>query len=334
MVSKQKAQEVMEFAKEHGIEQAMEAYNITAGTFERYSRIAKSQTEIVSTDKKEGIFNWREWNDLLEIRQKLHEKASWSQENAVVKIETKYPFLVYKPLSDLHIGDIGTDYNRFKEITEAIVKIPYLYVSLLGDETDTFVSFKNQLAMLSQILSPEEQDEFVESWIEEIGHKLLYSTWGNHAEFEEKVSARNTLKKILNRNTVYFNGIGVCNLQLNDTTYKIVATHKTRYNSSFNKTHGLKQLARKDIPDADIYLSGHIHDPSYEVSFERGLYQLFMVMGTIKNNDGFGKRYFSYFSAKKDGAIILDTQQKRVIPMPSLEDALEFAAAANGPFVE
>lgn len=329
-VSKERIGEIIEYSIENSEEKACEKFCISVESLQRYRRIYNAKISIVKTDKKEGSFDWREWVPNMQERQKLHEKYSTSQNDANIKIETSYPCIVLKPMADMHIGSLGTNYDRLLDFTDALLEIPYLYTCFIGDETDTFVSFKSQLPMLSQILSPEEQDEFLSSWLNEIDHKLLFATWGNHSSFEEKVSARNSVKKILSKNTVYFNGIGICNLELNAVKYQIVATHVTRYSSSFNKTHGLKQLARKEIPFADIYLTGHIHDPSYEVSFERGIDQLFMVLGSLKENDSFAKRYFSYFASKKDGAIVLDSTNKRVIAYPSLADALEYAKLRNG----
>jgi ribosomal protein S27AE len=299
------------------------------GKCNKHWTVKIAQEPDFTSNKKEGIFNWREWSKHLTERQALHEKASWSQDTAAIKLDTPYPYIVWKPLADIHLGAIGTDYKTLVDISDNVLSIPYLYISLLGDEEDNFVSFKSQLAVVQQILSPEEQDSFVESWLTELSPKILFSTWGNHAEFEEKATGRNTLKKLLNHNVIYFNGIGVCILEINGIKYKIVPTHKTRYGSSFNKTHGLKQLARKEIPDADVYLMGHIHDPAVEYSFERGMWQIFAVMGTLKHNDGFAKRYFSAFSAREDFAFVLDTKQKKVLVFPTLDDALGFAKMGN-----
>lgn len=325
---KERIGEIIEYSKNHS--DVLEKYGIGQETLKRYLRLYNEKIAVVKTDKKEGEFDWREWLPNMQERQELSRKASNSQDETNIKIETTYPCIVLKPLADEHIGSIGTNYDRLLDVTDALLEIPYLYTCLVGDETDNFVAFKNKMPVLSQIISPEEQDMFLESWLKEIEHKILFATFGNHSEFSERLSARNTIKNILSKNISYFNGIGICNLQINDQKYQIVATHTTRYSSSFNKTHGLKQLARKDIPFADIYLTAHIHDPSYEVSYERGKDQLFMVLGSLKENDLFAKRYFSYFSSKKDGAIVLDTATKKVIPYPSLEDALEFAKLKNG----
>jgi predicted phosphodiesterase len=322
---KERVAEIVKYIEQFGETKASADLDLKEKTLKRYVQYANKMV-----NKKVGEFNWREWVPNMQERQRLHEKASWSQDSASITIKTDFPCIVYKPLADNHIGDIGCDYNRLLELTDLVKGIPYLYISLTGDDTDNFVSFKNQLPMLSQILSPEEQDEFLLSWLDEIKDKILFSGWGNHQEFEEKVSARSSVKNILNRNLIYFNGIGICNLQLNEQKYKIVSTHTTRYSSSFNKTHGLKQLARKDIPDADIYIAGHVHDPAQEYTYERGVFQLFMVLGSLKMNDGYSKRWFSYFTAQKDGAVVLDTQKHRFIPYPCLEDALEYAKLRNG----
>jgi hypothetical protein len=330
---KQRLSEIMEFLGAHGEIETCAKYNLAGETLRRYVRAyrngAKVDSEVVSSDKKEGVFDWREWCPVLKERQALHEKASWSQSSASIDIDTKYRYLVIKPLSDMHLGDIGVDYDRLIDFTNSLLEIPYLYVTLHGDETDNFVSFKNQLPVVTQLLSPEEQDEFLESWINEISPRVLFSTWGNHAEFSERSAARNPVKHVLNRNTVYFNGIGYCSIKINKNEYRFVTTHTTRYGSSFNKTHGLKQMMRKDAPDADIYLAGHIHDPAYEWSYERGEFRLFMVLGTLKIHDSYSQRYFSYFTARTDGAIVLDSKSKRIIPFPCLGDALEFAKYGN-----
>jgi len=280
-------------------------------------------------DKKVGTVDWREVAQGFQERQRIAKKASWSQDTGTVRIKEPPSVIVLKGLSDTHVGNMGTDYESLSNMTDAILSIPYLFCFLLGDEEDNFVSFKNQMAVVKQLASPEEQDDFIESWLKEIAEKVLFATWGNHAEFEEKVSGRNSLKKLLNRNVTYFDGIGICKLLIGEQEYRIVATHKTRYNSSFNKTHGLKQLARRDIPDADLYVAGHTHDPAFEISFERGREQGFIVHGTLKRNDTFGKRYFSFFAAQRDAAITLDRDKHRFLLWPSLEDALEYAALKN-----
>ena len=280
-------------------------------------------------DKKVGEVRWRDWTGHLKGRQELDAKASWSQKEGTIEIHAPYRCIVYKPMADIHIGSLGTDYDTLTDFTDGLVGCPWLYSSLTGDDTDNFSRFKNLMPVLHQGMPPDVQDAFLADWVSEIAHKMLFATWGNHAEFEEKDTGRNTVKKVLSHRLVYFDGIGVANLKLGEQTYKVAVTHKTRFHSSFNKTHGLKQLARRDIPDADIYIAGDKHDPAYEVSFERGREQVFILLGTLKRKDTFGERYFSFYAAQRDAAVVLFRDEHRAVPFPSLRDAMEFADLVN-----
>lgn len=275
-------------------------------------------------DKKEGSADWREWSSHLKNGQKLHEKSSYSQTKCTIEINTDKKYIIYQPLSDIHLGSIGCNYEQLENFTNEILARNDLFFSTHGDHIDGFFRFKNQLTVHQMQMSPEDQIRFLESWIEEVRHKFLFSTWGNHEEMEEKASGMNTTKRILGKRLVYFNGIGLAQLLVNGIEYKIAATHKTRYNSSFNRTHGLKQLARRDIPDADIYLSGHTHDPGFEYSFERGFWQLFVVLGSMKENDGYAKRYFAYHSSQQMTTIVLNAEKKEIIPFHNINQAIYF----------
>lgn len=276
-------------------------------------------------DKKSGSVNWREWSTHLRTGQSLHEKSSYSQDACNIEIKTDKDFIIYQPLSDMHLGSIGCNYEMLEDFTNEILKRDNLYFSTHGDHVDGFFRFKNQLAVHQMQMSPEDQIRFLESWVEEVRHKFLFSTWGNHEEMEEKASGMNTTKRVLGKRLVYFNGIGVALVRVNGIEYKIAATHRTRFSSAFNKTHGLKQLARRDIPDADIYISGHTHDPGFEMTTERGLWQVFVVLGSFKSNDGFAKRYFAYHSSQQMTALVLNAQRREVIPFHNLDQAFRYA---------
>lgn len=282
----------------------------------------------VSADKKVGEVHWREVLSLMKANQEQHKKASWSQDAANVTLNTNYNDIIFQPLSDLHIGSIASDYDSFLRYTNLILDTPNLYIALLGDLCDNFVNFRNMLAVHQQILSPEQQDEFIEDWINEIKHKVLFATWGNHEELEEKNTGRNIIKRVLKHNVIYMNGIGTAEININDKAkYKFAVTHKTRYNSSFNITHGLKQLARKDIPDADVYIAGDTHVPAMETAFERGTVQTFIKLGTLKVDDGYGKRYFSYSTSDAMPCAVLSADSKHVTSFWTIEEALKYANA-------
>lgn len=275
-------------------------------------------------DKKKGKMDFREMVEHLKERQNLHEKASSSQSEVNPIIKTKLDKIILLPLSDLHIGSIGTDYESLITFTDFILKYDNIYTILVGDLADNFVNFKNMLAVHQMILSPEEQDQFIEVWLKEIKHKVLASFWGNHEEFEEKASGRNIIKRILKNNVPYINGIGEIKVLVNNVEYKIAATHKTRYFSSFNLTHGLKRLAQMDLPNEDIYISGDKHNPALEIAFQRGKKQIYIQLGTLKVNDGYAKRYFSYYTSSDMPCIVLNTKENLTTPFWTVKEALDF----------
>lgn len=294
-----------------------------------FKRDGAESEAVVPHDKAEGVFDWREWAHHLTEGQALVDKASWSNKSAAVTIPGEYEVVVIKPLADCHFGSMGVDYASLADFTDKIEAIPYLYLCLLGDMTDNFAGFKSVMPVLAQGMSPAQQDRFLESWLESIAHKVLFSCWGNHEEFEERSTGRNTVRGILSKVGVYFDGIGVATIQHGEQSYKIAATHKTRNHSAINLTHGLKWLARRDIPDADAYLAGDRHDPAIEVSPMHGKEKIFMLLGTLKRRDSYGERYFSYFSAIRDGALTVNRRTHDMRAHACLADALEYAELVN-----
>lgn len=224
----------------------------------------------------------------------------------------------------MHLGSIAVDYSIFLEFTKMILEIPNFYIVLVGDDIDNFVNFKNMLAIHQQIISPAEQDAFFESWLNEVQHKILFATWGNHAEFDEKYTGKNSSKAILNKRVIYFNGIGKAVLQINKTAYSIAVTHRTRYFSQINRLHGIKRMARETIQGCDIYIAGDRHDPAFEFLHEGGNWQVMIQLGTFKTNDSYSKRYFAYKTSPIMPCVILSTKEKTMTPVRTWQEAVNF----------
>lgn len=273
-------------------------------------------------DKQKSNFSYQDFIDNINQRKKLESDASYSQDYVKVELFTELPFIIILPLADAHIGSFGTDYAQLREFILALKNKPYLYTFSIGDDIDNFSKFKNMLPVLKQQLNPENQDKFLESMLKDIGYKFLFASWGNHNEFEEKLDGRSSVKRIYSENRIpYFNGMGIASVFINGIEYIISPTHKTRFNSSFNKTHGLKQMARNTISGADIYISGHVHNGAFEVTTEQTKPQLFMVQNSLKKDDGYARRYFSYYLNEDLYCFVLNTEKKEFIPFQNLEQA-------------
>jgi hypothetical protein len=282
----------------------------------------------LKNNKRKGIFDWREWSKFNQEHQNLRHKASFSQDSVTNKIKTKEDNIIFLPMSDLHLGAYGTDYKLFEELTELILNDDRIFIGLFGDETDNFVNFRNKLAMHQQILTPEEQDAFLESWIKEIRHKILWASWGNHGEFEEANTGKNNLKRILNQYAPYFNGMGVASVKLNKIEYTFAVTHKTRWWSSMNPLHGLCKMSREQIQGKDIYIAGDRHTPAFGKFFESGRFFACVQCGTLKVNDGYAKRYFSYYTSPAMPPVVLNTKEKIFTPVATIQEALKLIDGA------
>lgn len=288
--------------------------------------IKQNEKTTITSDKEVGFTNWKEFVDIADKIQGLKKKGSFLQDTATINFKTDQNKIIVLCLSDLHLGSYATNYTLFKEFTKYILETKNLYVALFGDLTDNFVNFKKNIgAMFGQIFSPEQQDKILESWLEEIKDKLLFATWCNHSEMEEKQTGKNRVKDILASKTVYFKGIGKCDITFNNKiTYRIGVTHKTRWHSSDNLTHGLKKLFKNDFQDCDIAIAGDKHEPAVEQTHIGGKERLAILIGSLKNDDLFSKRYFSFFSHATMPSIVFDTNEKRATPFFKVADAIEF----------
>ena len=292
--------------------------------------------DVYFADKRseERRFNWREWTPAIQSMQKLKKAAGWSQTEATVKIKTDRPVII-QFLSDLHLGSYGVNYDAFKALTDYILSTPNLYVMLLGDEVDFFhKNFPSAEAIFSQVMSPEEQVMFFESWLEEIKDKGLCITWGNHSEaWAEKIGfGISFLKDIKAKIAPYFNGIGKARIFVNDIEYIFVLSHFFKGFSMYNPLHGVFNAARM-VTDGDIFAQGHIHEPAIGKIYIRGKQTTGLRCGSIKVDDNYGRRYFTPHTLKVDyPSVVLNHEYKDANPFFDGESALQSVAGVF-PFI-
>jgi len=282
----------------------------------------------VEIDKKVGTVNWLDFINNSKERQYLRHKASNSQNEINVSIQSDTDIVIL-PKADLHIGSGGTDYDALIDYTNILLENENVYTFLMGDLIDNFVNFKNIMAVHSQILNPEEQLDVFEDWLNTIKHKVLASTWGNHEEFSEKFEGRNPIKRILSSKVAYLDGMGSVTVQLNGIPYYFMITHKPIVFSQFNRTHGLKRMMREQFPTADIGIAGDKHVPDKETYFEGNSIKLVIQTGTLKTNDIYSKRYFANSTSPDAPCVVLNHKEKSFVDFWRVEDALRFAGSSS-----
>lgn len=285
----------------------------------------RQETKTVIELKEPDVVSWRDLTKIAREHQKLRENMSFGHTEAQCYIDKDR--IVLLPLADLHVGNEGVDYLFIDSVTEYIIKNE-VYVALIGDCLDSFFTqFKIASAIFEQVLNPEEQQYFLESWLNDIEPLLVAATWDNHStQRAEAILGHDIFGRLQSRFAPFFKGIGKLNLQVGKIVYEIVMTHKGRGRSKFNPTHGLFNLDR-DLVSADLFLGGHYHNPAF-ASFEiRGRNVYAIQAGTAEVKDLFAERHFRFGQGQCSfPCVVLDGKEKKIIPFERVEDAVKFCS--------
>jgi len=281
-------------------------------------------TPPVIADKKEPEFDWREWKDWIGQGQKLRKKGSATQSYAEIRLGDGTKPVILFQLGDIHIGSWGSDHDMLCTITEEIASTPNLYVALVGDVVEMAIKMRSVLEVMGQILPPEQQLAFLESWLKEIQHKIAFSCWGNHEEREEKQSGFNSIKALMSKGSVYFNGIGHPDVHVGDQVYKFVVSHKYRGNSMYDATFGPKRYIRMEAHGREIALQGDLHRPAISQYVEGGSEKLAITSGTLQLDSSYVKRYFSLKTFPVFPCVVLRHDRHEFIPFWNLKMALDY----------
>lgn len=321
MISQKRAREIYDYAQKHGDDAALQKFQINIESLNRYKRVAR-QPEFQQELGEWKKVNWRELSKLAKDHSKIKERLCPSQTEAFASVPESCVVML---LGDLHIGAPGVDYQFLEDLTDFIKK-EQVYFILAGDELDTFFSgFYSALPVQEQVLSPDEQIFFLESWLEEIGEYLLCSCWGNHThERIEKLTGLKFYDRLKARFAPYFGGIGKLNLTVGKVEYKVILTHKPPGKSVFNPLHGAFNLARR-IVDGDVFIGAHYHSTAYGEWEIRGQDRIAVQTGTIKYSDDFSERHFRFGKTNiMIPALHFDGTRKHIVPFKSVFDAVRF----------
>jgi hypothetical protein len=275
-------------------------------------------------DKKEGSFDWREATQWIKQGVELRHKASWSQETAKIEIDTDKPICVLA-LSDTHVCDWATDHELLESITDEILSTPNLYVALLGDLAQMAIKLRSVAEVSSNMLPPELQVLYVESWLNEIAPKVLFATWDNHAiDREESQSGISAFARLQNRRFVYHSGIGHPDVQVGNEVYRFAVSHRFQGRSIRNPTHAVMRYLMDEGHDREIGIQGDYHVPGITKFTHGAATKVAIHTGSFQTNSGYAKRWFSIFTHPVMPAVILYPDKHVMSPVWSLEEAKPF----------
>ncbi len=272
----------------------------------------------VFKDKIQPSMGWRESLDFAVQSAEFHKQHQYWQDEATVDIDTDRPaILVYS--GDWHFGSLATDHEHFKQWIEMILETENVYLVSVGPDLETRGHFRSIMPTLEQVFGPEiQQRVFGQIWQELTNNgKLLAGCWDNHSiEQYEKLIGFSPVAQMMAKEIPFFRGIGTLHVNVGEQSYSHFVSHSTRFNSSFNLTHGLKQIARMLGFTGDIVCAGHIHNPAVEMTGE----QIFVRTGTFKTDCGYSQRFFGQgkFAAP---CIVLHPERHAMLPFWYVDQA-------------
>ena len=327
--------------KTHIAQILSEKHNITVNpeTFRTYVRKyikgkerdrEQYKTDAIETDKKIENFHWRDWVKPIQKLQKLASKGSGGQDFATWKIKTDREICVLV-LGDTQLGSWATNYEQFMQITEDILTIPDLYVILVGDLLQTAIKMRGVLEVMDNLIPPKFQMKFLDSWLMEIKHKVIASTWDNHSVMrQEDAVGYSEYSEMFKRHTIYFGHIGHLDMQVGNVVYKWAVSHFFTGKSLLNPLHAPMRYMRHEGQDRDIAAQGDFHRAGIMKYVEGRQDRVAMVCGSIQTDSGYGKRFFSLRTTDNFPCVTLNPKEKMITPYWSVKEWLEARKQKEG----
>ena len=218
------------------------------------------------------------------------QKEPWKDE-VEIKVQTRgLPFILL-PLSDLHIGASGVDYQSLQKHLNFIKNNP-VYTVLVGDLADNFSPIKHPTAMKENVASPTDQWVVARAFFREYENKILAVVSGNHDEWTGTVGIDIYRWLTEDLNIPLLKGGGVLRLNIDDIQFKARLWHRiARLNSQFNYTHAGKQALRLSGDDSDIIITGDKHLGGIEQTHIGDKKRTIVQLGTFKVDDSYGRSH-------------------------------------------
>lgn len=269
--------------------------------------------------------------------QRMRREHDAGQNEATCRIETRLPWVAVFMTGDWHIGSERTDYTLWNAHQTMVYDTDGLYECIVGDERDNFVIPKYATGRDEHLINPHQQAEYVEWHLKRMDDagKVLARTGGNHDGWTWMMSGIH-LEHYWYRemqSPLLENG-GFLHLFLNGVPYDFYLHHGiTLFNSNFNPNHATKRAFEFQGP-YDAAALGHHHTAEvahgyrWNDSFQKDYVQF--RVGTYKLDDQYARSKQLGRGQLPGATLLLNTVERRMIPLLRLDDAVQILEALNG----
>ena len=249
--------------------------------------------KVAYEDRKVPEFKWKEVVGVIKGFKNVYDKAKEGQDKATCRIDTDSSHIAIIQFGDSHFGSWSTDYDYLQRITEYVKRTPNVYIGLLGDMLQMSIVLRSVAEVGDNMLPIPLQFAFLKSWLEELGDKVLFSTWDNHSQMrEEKLAGYSNYARIMSEHTVHFNGIGDLTISVNGIDYKWVVSHFYRGRAQNNPLHAHYRFIREQCPWADVIAAGDSHQSGILMKEEGGTTKLAINSGSLQGGN-YARRFFA-----------------------------------------
>jgi hypothetical protein len=210
-----------------------------------------------------------------------------------ITVPDSWPYIKLAPLYDVHYGHALHASTSFIRHIDWMTNEPYVLCFNGGDLVENAVL--GSPGIFSQKFFSQEQHDGSVELVAPFQHKLLFGIPGNHEYRTLKVTGYDLARQFATDLQIpYFPDYCFCTIKWRGNNFRICAHHGT---GAAQTPGGQRNAARKDMPwvKADIYWTGHLHQPMADLIFQADFDQKTGNMVTRNTVAIISPSYLQYF---------------------------------------
>jgi len=219
----------------------------------------------------------------------------------IVTVPDDWPHIKLAPLYDVHLGNNLHASKTFIRHSGWIADDPYVLTFDGGD------IFENAIlgspGIFSQRVIPEDQFSEAKAKLKPLVSKMLFIIPGNHEYRTFRQTGFDIARHLADILGVqYFPDYCFCTINWRGNHFRIAAHHGT---GAAATPGGQRNAARKDMPwlRADIYWTGHLHQPVvdlvYQTDYDQATGRMFTRQGVVIVSPSYLQYFGGYAAAKR-----------------------------------
>lgn len=92
----------------------------------------------------------------------------------------------------------------------------------------------------------------------------------------------------------------------------------------FNRMHAQGRYVRQEASDRELVLMGDIHTYGFTYTEDAGSERVYITGGTLHENSGYAKRFFSLRTAPHYPCVVLHPDTHEMVPFKTIKQALRY----------